>query len=386
LRSPLPIAASIAQRPGYGGHAWAFLQYAFGARQLGYEPLFIDRLSAGMATGSDGLPSQRRRRAAIEWFRKVMDFAGLGDSCVLLLDDGETIGLSRTTLKQRIAAAPALINVMGFLDDPDLLEVARKRVFLDVDPGFPQIWRDLGQADPMDGHDRFASVGANLGLPRCEIPTGDLDWIGIRPPVSLSHWPVVDRTSRTFRSVGSWRGPYDPIEFRGRRLGLRVHEFRRFLDLPSRVDAAEFALAMDIDPYDSADVEALRANGWLLIDPLSVAASLEDYQDFIQSSGAEISIAKEIYVETNCGWFSDRSACFLASGRPVLAQDTGFGDSLPVGDGLLAFQTTDEAAAGAKEILGDWNRHAGAARAMAEEYFDARKVIGGLLAKLDEGS
>jgi len=383
LRSPLPIAASIAQRPGYGGHAWAFLQYAFGARQLGYEPLFIDRLSAGMTTGSDGLPSERGRRAAIEWFRQVMDFAGLGDSYALLLDDGETIGLSRTVVKQRIAAAPALINVMGFLDDPELLEVAQKRVFLDVDPGFPQIWRDLGQADPMQGHDRFASVGANLGLPGCEIPTGDLDWIAIRPPVSLPHWPVVARTSRTFRSVGSWRGPYDPIEFRGRRLGLRVHEFRRFLDLPLRADAAEFALAMDIDSYDSGDAEALRANGWHLVDPLTVTASLEDYQHFIQSSGAEVSIAKEIYVETNCGWFSDRSACFLASGRPVLAQDTGFGASLPVGDGLLAFQTIDEAVAGVKEILADWDRHAGAARAMAEEYFDARKVIGGLLAKLD---
>lgn len=383
MRSPLPIAASIAQRPGYGGHAWAFLQYAFGARQLGYEPLFIDRLSAGMTTGSDGLPSERGRRAAIEWFRQVMDFAGLGDSYALLLDDGETIGLSRTVVKQRIAAAPALINVMGFLDDPELLEVAQKRVFLDVDPGFPQIWRDLGQADPMQGHDRFASVGANLGLPGCEIPTGDLDWIAIRPPVSLPHWPVVARTSRTFRSVGSWRGPYDPIEFRGRRLGLRVHEFRRFLDLPLRADAAEFALAMDIDSYDSGDAEALRANGWHLVDPLTVTASLEDYQHFIQSSGAEVSIAKEIYVETNCGWFSDRSACFLASGRPVLAQDTGFGASLPVGDGLLAFQTIDEAVAGVKEILADWDRHAGAARAMAEEYFDARKVIGGLLAKLD---
>ena len=382
MRHPLPIAASIAQRPGYGGHAWAFLQYAFGARQLGYEPIFIDRLTAEMATDADGLASESARREAIEWFGEIMDFAGLGDSHALLLDENETVGLSRAALRERIGAAPALINVMGFLDDPDLLEAAQKLVFLDVDPGFPQSWRELGQADPMSGHDCFATVGANLGLPRCEVPTGGLEWIAIRPPVSLEHWPAADDASRAFRSIGSWRGPYDPIELDGRRLGLRVHEFRRFLDLPSRVDA-EFELALDIDPYDSDDIGALWANGWRLIDPPSVAASLESYQEFIQSSGAEISIAKEIYVKTGSGWFSDRSACFLASGRPVLAQDTGFGDSLPVGDGLLAFRTTEEAVARAGEILGDWDRHSSAARAVAEEYFDARKVVGGLLAQLD---
>jgi hypothetical protein len=382
LKHPLPIAASIAQRPGYGGHAWAFLQYAFGLRQLGYEPVFIDRLTAEMVTHANGLPSEARRREAIEWFTDVMDFAGLADSYALLLDDGETLGLSRDALSQRISVAPALINVMGFLADPDLLEAAQMLVFLDVDPGFPQIWRQLNQADLMSGHDRFVSVGANLGLPGCEIPTGDLDWIAIRPPVSLEHWPAADDVSRTFRSVGSWRGPYDPVELGGRRLGLRAHEFRGFLDLPSEVDS-EFELALDIDRADRGDIEALRAHGWGLVDPLAVAASLQDYRRFIRSSGAEISIAKEIYVKTASGWFSDRSACFLASGRPVLAQDTGFGDSLPVGEGLLGFRTVDEAVAGAGEILSNWNRHSGAARAVAEEFFDARKVLGGLLAQLD---
>jgi hypothetical protein len=382
LKVPLPIAASIAQRPGYGGHAWAFLQYALGAQQLGYEPIFIDRLSSDMATDADGLPSDSVRRKAIEWFRQVMDFAELGGSCSLLLDHGETIGLTREALHQRISRAPALINVMGFLTDPDLLGAAETLVFLDVDPGFPQTWRELGQADPMAGHHRFASVGANLGHAGCGIPTGGLDWIPLRPPVSLAHWPFAEGGSRTFRTVGSWRGPYDPVELDGRTLGLRVHEFRKFLDLPSRVEA-EFEVALDIDPADCADIEAMRSNGWRLAEPASVAGSPADYRGFIQASGAEIAIAKAMYVDTSSGWFSDRSACFLASGRPVLAQDSGFGGSLPVGEGLLGFRTADQAVEGVQAILGDWRRHSRTARALAEEFFDARKVLGGLLAELD---
>jgi hypothetical protein len=184
-----------------------------------------------------------------------------------------------------------------------------------------------------------------------------------------------------FRGVGSWRGPYGPIEHGGRTLGLRVHEFRKFAALPRRVDA-EFELALDIDPADHRDMETMRANEWRLADPAAAAGSPSAYRDFVQSSGAEIAIAKNIYVETNSGWFSDRSACFLASGRPVLAQDTGFAASLPTGEGLLAFGTLEEAVAGAEEILGDWPRHSRAARAVAEEELDAKKVLGGMLSQV----
>jgi hypothetical protein len=380
VRTPLPVAASVAQRPAYGGHAWAFLQYALGFRQLGYEPVFIDRLSAAMATDEKGLPSRRALEAGVEWFKGVMEFAGL-ESYALLLDDGATIGLSRQELRDRISNAPCLINVMAFLDDPDLLEVAEQLVFLDVDPGFPQLWRELGQADLLAGHDRFVSVGANLGRAGCEIPTCGLEWITVRPPVVLEQWPVAPTTSRVFSAIGSWRGPYDPVEFGGRTLGLRVHEFRRFVELPSRT-GADFRFALDADPADHRDIDLMRANAWQLLDPGSVAASPAAYGEFIRSSGAEIAIAKNIYVATESGWFSDRSACFLASGRPVLCQDTGFGDSLPSEEGLVAFSTIDEAADAVAGILADWNRHSRTARQIAEDQFDARKVLGGLLTEL----
>jgi hypothetical protein len=382
VKTPLPVAASVAQRPAYGGHAWAFLQYALGFRQLGYEPVFIDRLTAEMATDEEGRPSKTAIEAGIEWFGDVMEFAGLEGSCSLLLDDGATVGLSRQELRERISSAPCLINVMGFLDDPDLLELAEQLVFLDVDPGFPQVWRELGQADLLAGHDRFVSVGGNLGLPGCQIPTCGLDWIAMRPPVVLENWPATPTSSRVFSAIGSWRGPYAPVEFGGRTLGLRVHEFRRFVELPS-LTGADFRFALDADPADHRDVELMRHNSWQLIDPGSVAASPVAYGEFIRSSGAEIAIAKNIYVATDSGWFSDRSACFLASGRPVLCQDTGFTNSLPSEEGLVAFSTIDEAVSAVDGILADWSHHSRTARQIAEDLFDARKVLGGLLTELD---
>lgn len=192
---------------------------------------------------------------------------------------------------------------------------------------------------------------------------------------------LAEASSRAFRGVGSWRGPYGPVESEGRTLGLRVHEFRKFAELPRRVDA-DFEVALDIDAADQSDVEHMGANGWRLADPLAAAGTPAAYRSFIRSSGAEISIAKNIYVDTKSGWFSDRSACFLASGRPVLALDTGFDGLLPTGEGLLAFRTLEEAVEGVEEILGDWPRHSRAARALAEEEFDAEKVLGGMLAEL----
>lgn len=382
MKTPLPVAASIAQRPGYGGHAWAFLQYVLGFRALGYEPILIDRLSAEMIADASGRPSLAARRAAIAWFEHVVEFAGLDGSYSLLLDDGETIGLSRSELIRSIKAAPCLIDVMGFLDDSELLAASGKLVFLDVDPGFPQLWHELGQADLFSAHHRHVTVGANVGRPDCEIPSCGVDWIGIRPPVDLDRWPALPESSKVFRSIGAWRGPYDPIEYGERTLGLRAHEFRRFAGLPGRVDA-EFAVALDIEPADRRDAELLADNGWRLDDPRALAGSPSSYQEFVGSAGAEIAIAKNIYVATNSGWFSDRSACFLASGRPVLCQDTGLAGSLPGDEGLVAFFTLEEAVDGADRILDDWQRHSRAARDVAEAFFDSRKVLNGLLAKLD---
>jgi hypothetical protein len=270
---------------------------------------------------------------------------------------------------------------MGFLDDPDLLAATDSVVFLDVDPGFPQLWLELGQADPLSGHHQFVTVGANIGRPHCSIPTCGRNWIPIRPPVVVDKWPRRTTDSRVFCGIGSWRGPYDPIEYGGHSLGLRAHEFRKFAALPCLVDA-HFKFALDIDPADQRDVDLMLKNGWHLKNPTAVASSPSAYREFVQSSGAEIAIAKNIYVATSSGWFGDRSACFLSTGRPVLCQDTGFRSSLPTGDGLVAFDTIDEAVEGARSILANWSHHSKEARAMAEGLFDAKMVLGELLETL----
>ncbi|MFL5832854.1 MAG: hypothetical protein ACJ76B_02595 [Solirubrobacterales bacterium] len=373
MRAPLPVAAAIAQRPGYAGHAWAFLHFALGFRALGYEPILIDRLS-GEAS---------REKAEVDWFRGVTASAGLDGRSALLGDGDVTLGISRGRLRKLIAEAPFVLNIMGFLDDLELREAARMLVFLDVDPGFTQIWQDRGEADLLGGHDRFVTVGMNIGSPGCSIPACGRSWIGIRPPVVLSRWPTSPPSSNAFRSVATWRGPYDPIWDGDKKLGLRVHEFRKFIDLPRQVDAP-FELALDIEAADEGDARLLRERDWSLLKPKDVVGTLSAYADFIRGSGAEISIAKNIYVDTKSGWFSDRSACFLASGRPVLAQDTGWSDELR-SDGLLPFSTAEEAVDAAEEMQRDLAARSEAARLLAEETFDSKVVLGGLLAELDAG-
>jgi hypothetical protein len=377
------ISGSIAQRPGRAGHAWVFLSYLLGFRALGFEVLFLDRLEAGMVDAGEWAAGPGAARGT-RWLVETMRAAGLKDSYILLLGDGtETVGISRGEALARLAGAELLLDFNGFLGDEELLAAAPRRVYMDIDPGFAQMWEDLGLADPFTGYDDFVTVGANVGTEGCQVPTGGRRWIPTRQPVVLERWPRAT-PGWAFTWVGSWRGPFEPVEHGGRSYGLRVHEFRRFAELPSLIDAP-CELALDIDEDDAADQRLLREGGWGLADPSLVAADLDSYRSYVQGSMAEIAIAKEMYVATRGGWFSDRSASYLASGKPVLAQDTGFGDSLPSGEGLLAFSTLEEARAGAEEISRDLPRHSAAARAIAEEFFASERVLAELLEALDAG-
>jgi hypothetical protein len=242
------------------------------------------------------------------------------------------------------------------------------------------MWSELGLADPFAGHDRFVSVGLEVGGAGCEVPDCGLEWIPTLPPVVLARWPAV-AGGEAFTSVATWRGPYGPVEYGGRTYGLRAHQFRRFVSLPERVPA-EFEPALAIDPGDAADRERLLRAGWGLLDPAAVAADPVSYRSFIQASAAEFTVAKAIYVESRSGWFSDRSACYLASGKPVVAQETGFGRRLPTGEGLLAFSDLDEAVAAVEAVRTDTARHARAAREIAGEHFDSNRVLGRLVERL----
>lgn len=362
------IAGSLAQRLGYGGHAWVFLQYLLGFKRLGWEVLFLDELPG------DADP------ALVRSFAALMERHGFGAEFSLRHGD-LTHGVARGVVLARVKAADVFLNVMGYLRDAEILAAARRRTFLDIDPGFGQMWRELGQADIFAGHEQFVTVGLNYGAPDCTAPACGLRWIASPPPVVLAEWPAQPTPAKqVFTSIASWRGPFGPIEFRGRSYGLRVHEFRKFFALPAQT-AADFSLALDIHEADTPDLAALRDHGWRIVDPAQVAGDTERYRAFVRASAAEFMVAKTLYVETHGGWFSDRSACYLASGRPVLAQRTGW--PLPEGRGLLGFSTLAEAVAAVKEINANYREHCRAAREIAEEYFDSDKVLVGLLGKLD---
>jgi hypothetical protein len=372
----LAVAGSIAQRPRRGGHAWVFLNYLLGLKRLGHEVIFVDRLDAGMLGDPPSTESVARSPQA-RWLHQVMAGAGLAGEYVLLVPDDED-PTPRAGLLDRLRQTDLLIDVNGFLGDAELLAAPARTAFLDIDPAIQQMWVDMGLADGLFGsHDLHFTFGENVGKPGCAVPTCGLQWLPTRPPVVLEAWPAAG-TGTSFTSVASWRGPYGSIEYEGETYGLRVHEFRRFVGLPGRIES-DCSIALDIDDTDLADITALTEAGWNLLDPNDVAGEPRTYRSFIQASGAEVSIAKNVYVRSACGWFSDRSACYLASGKPVLAQETGFSLALPTGEGLLSFEDLGGAVAGAAEIEANWRKHSSAARAIACEYFDSDKVLGRML-------
>jgi hypothetical protein len=375
------VAGSVAQRPGNGGHTWVFLQYLLGFRKLGWEVLFIDRLEAEMCVDAQGRPADPERSVNVSYLDRVFTEFALGDRYAVFDADGLTIGIAREQVLDEVSRAAVLINVNGFFNNEEVLARAPLRAYLDIDPGFAHMWRALGLHDAFQGHDVYVTVGEGLGTPGCTVPTGGIDWITTPQPVVLEQWPVQHGSGRAFTSVGSWRGPFGPIEFEGVTYGLRVHEFRKFADLPRRV-SAQLEIALDIDEADARDVELLRSGGWTLRDPREIASDPWRYRSYVQDSSAELMVAKNIYVRSRCGWFSDRSICYLASGRPVLAQDTGFGRHHSVGEGLLSFSTLDEAVEGVERISADYTTHSRAARTLAEEEFDSDRVLGRLLAEL----
>jgi hypothetical protein len=375
------IAGALARRPDRGGHAWVLLQYLLGFQRLGFEVTFLDRIESSACIDRSGHRCDFERSWNRAYFWEVVDRHGLLPASCLIHDRTGFDGLRRSEVLRRLEQCQFLLNVMGYLDEPELLSAATRRVFLDIDPGFGQMWRQLGWADVLGSHETFVTVGSNVGEKDCGVPTCGLSWIRTVPPVVLDHWPADCRShGGAFTSVATWRGPFEPIEFAGQKYGVRAHEFRKFLSLPARC-RGRFRIALDIDPVDAADIAALNENRWTLDDP-RVAATPHSYRNYVQQSLGELSIAKGLYVQTRSGWFSDRSACYLASGKPVVAQDTGWSKHYPCGRGLIGFTTIDEAARAIEQVLANYDLHAAAARRLAQTCFESDTVLSRLLEAL----
>jgi hypothetical protein len=369
-RLRIVVSGMIAAVPHHGGATWAVLQYVLGLRDLGHEVIFLEEVDH-TALRPAGASLDESVNAA--YMSSVAQRFGLGDGWALLEDGTDrTTGLTYDGLRAVARDSDVLINISGILTDENLMGAARTKVYLDLDPAFNQLWHAQGIDMHLGGHDRFVTVGQAIGTPDCTVPTSGIDWIPTVPPVVLAHWPVA-KGGKRITTIGNWRG-YGSVEHEGVMYGQKAHSMRGLMTLAARTDAP-FMLALDIHPGETPDLEALDRNGWQIVDPATVAADPDSYREFIAGSQAELGIAKSGYVLSRCGWFSDRSACYLASGKPVVAQDTAFGRFLPTGTGLLSFATEDDALAGVEEVRSNYPRHARAAREIAAEHLDSRTVL-----------
>ena len=369
------VSGALANKPNSGGEAWVRLSWVLGLRRLGFDVHFVERLPSGD-------PDGRRH------FEAVVDEFELGDRAALIGDEGRALfGTGESELAELASAAEVIFNISGHLSEGAILEGPRTRVYVDLDPGFTQIWHaDPGLAFEVGGHDHYATVGLNVGRPGCPVPGAGIEWIPTLPPVVLSEWPAATGPAGPLRftSVATWRSPYGQVRVGDRLAGLKHHEFRRVLTLPERVPAARFELALDIHEGDRADLDALREHGWEIVSSLEAAATPGAFRAYLQGSGAEFSGAQGVDVEGATGWFSDRTAAYLASGRPALVQDTGGG--FPAGEGLLTFTSPEGAAEGARQLAAAPEEHAAAARRLAEEHLDSDRVLGRLLEKVGVSS
>jgi hypothetical protein len=362
------VAGTLAQ----GGASWAVLQYVVGLARLGHRVHLIEPVD-GRDVGRS--PSSR-------YARDVMRSVGLDDHWCLLGCDGSTAGMSYGQVLDVAGEADLLINISGMLTDPAVLDRIPVRAYLDLDPGFIQLWHAVEGIDMrFTAHNRFVTIGHALGSAGCPVPDCGLEWLTTHQPVVLEEWPcATEPPARGFTTIANWRG-YGSVVHEGVVYGQKVHSVRPLFSLAQRT-SVPLEVALAIDPGETRDLDALHQHGWHLVDAAEVTRTPDTYRDFVRTSTAELGVAKSGYVAARVGWFSDRSVCYLASGRPVLAQDTGIAPYLPLGEGLLTFYDVDTAADGIEAIMSDYPRHAATARAIAEDVFDSDRVLATLLERL----
>lgn len=371
------VSGAIANKHLNGGEAWVRLSWVLGLRRLGFDVYFVEQIAREACVSSSGAASEFETSANVAYFDAVVEEFGLAGSAALVYESGQqTRGLAFPELIELARSAALLVNISGHLEIEALMCRLRRKAYIDLDPGFTQFWHAAGNTGArLAGHDYYFTVGESIGTEACSIPTCGLPWQPIRPPVVLEQWPVERGGNLArFTTIATWRGPYGPVEHAGKSFGLKVHEFRKFIELPTRAPAT-FEIALDIHPGDAGDLEKLRQDGWRIVDPAAVASSPDAFRTYVQGSGAEFSVAQGIYVDTQSGWFSDRTVRYLASGKPALVQDTGFSRNYPVGKGLVAFRTLEEAATGVERLVSEYETHSRYARELAERYFDSDKVL-----------
>ena len=383
-RARIVVGSSVVGDYPEGGALWSwYLQYLYGLQALGHDVYALEVL------GSTGEPVEDRRlvRLYLERIRR----AGLEGRAILLRQRDQDSAITPDNVVahgplahrwMKVAgSADLLFNLCGSIEGP-LLTLFARRALIDTDPGVYQLsareWEDVG----LDDHNILFTMGPNVGGPDCAVPTDGRRWHTFTPFVHLPDWPQAPAPPRSahFTGLTSWDWGEEAFWLDGEEINTSKRDaFLAYIQLP-QLSGRRFTLAANIHPDDdTGDRELLAQHGWRWIHPENVARTPLLFRRFVERSRAEISCAKPLYRKLNTGWLGDRDICYLAAGRPVLCEDTGFTRWLPTGQGLLAFSDLEEARAGVAAIDDDYARHARAARRLAEEHFDARRVLSAML-------
>jgi hypothetical protein len=376
------VVLGLMGRIPYAGVAWQVLHYLEGFRRLGCEVYYVED------TGHWVHDSQR----AVDYVARLMAWLGLPDRWAYRAADqgGRIFGLSESELARLFQQADALVSLSSpGLPREEHLSIPI-RVYLETDPVAPQIQVAQGDRwtiDLLAAHTHHFTFAENLGAPDCGVPLGHFEYQPTRQPVVLDWWtPEIGdvgngrhrpSASDRFTTISSWQQSGRDLEWQGETYTWSKHlEFLKLIDLPRRTEQQlELALACDVQEV----LHMLRSHGWRTVDALPLSSDIFLYRQYIVDSHGEFTVAKDQYARPRSGWFSDRSACYLAAGKPVVTQDTGFDNLLPTGRGLFAFRTVEDILAAFDEIRADYDAHARAAREIASECFAAEKVVGSLL-------
>ena len=366
------------------GVTWQFLHFMLGLRRLGFDPWYVEDSARWVysPTLGDSTPDADANIAAIA---PILQDHGLADRWIFRghYEGGKCYGQTEQRLTELYKTADIMMNVTGaqelrteHLDCPI-------RVYLETDPVVSQIQIAQGNKNviaALDAHTHHFTYGENLGCPDCRLPTGRYKWHPTRQPVLLDFWKSEPaEAGKSFNTIATWQNKGRDIEFAGETYyWSKDREFLKFLEAP-RITGAAFEIAAGVDEPTR---RLLTDNGWTLRDPVHLSRDMGHYRDYIRESRGEFSVAKDQNIRLRSGWFSDRSACYLAAGRPVINQQTGFGNHLPTGRGLFAFETMEDIAHAVAEIQSDYAGNCRAARDIAEEYFSAPKVLGKVMRQI----
>jgi hypothetical protein len=369
------VGAVISRSPLIAGSVWNRIHRLIGLQRLGHEVFFVEEVTPNRCVDANGKGTDFEHCVNRSVFCATMERFGVLDRACQIYNQGEaTVGLSRASLVAMCKEADLLFNMSGHVASDIVLDHVKRRVYVDEDPVYTQLWHaEYGVDLNFDCHDAFLSVGLNIGTPACCIPDCGVKWGHFLPPVILDWWPAsFDASRKTFSTIAAWN-QFGDLAYRGEWYRSKAHELKRFAELPRQAKQA-MEIVLQRPNNEETEINRLRQNGWIVSEPSHIGG-LTGYQQFIQGSRAEIGIAKHAYVNARSGWFSDRSAHYLASGRPVLAQSTGVEGVVPCDRGFVTFDGDEEAVAGVEAINGDYEAHCRAAREFAAEYLDYRKVL-----------